>query len=452
MPKVGWTATVKAVTAAWPEMKATAKTNFIKALGAEESENGRRIRLSVARGLFKIPDIQACTKLIVGVAKEIRDKESGNLPAKDSQSFANVMIGKGKPWIAQLPLADLKPAEADLLVHCATVSAFSANLPPITLVGVLRWAGEAGRLESLHESVSTLVAKSTSRWSGKWTAALRKEVPALPELIAAGLKPEAPEGSDRGESDDVAQPPEDDGLPAELKGETEGGSQAGAGRGGESRQTRQRPVYVSKTIPPKDQKPAPERAHAPQSAPPPAQSHQPAPQQQGGRGSGPAARTRDFNVGEALRQLDAHIAFLKSELKASENKLRDREDDRSRQSRKKLDAPVLAGEPTPEELARLNLQLEARITELQSRIDDLAMDAEARAVSAGAFAAAPETNPDTQLRTLLGLKLAEVYADFCALETEDRDLVVPQHYRTLTHEIFEVLKAEHIPLEQAPKE
>jgi len=125
--------------------------------------------------------------------------------------FANVMIGKGKPWIAQLPLADLKPAEADLLVHCATVSAFSANLPPITLVGVLRWAGEAGRLETLHESVSTLVAKSTSRWSGKWTAALRKEVPALPELIAAGLKPEAPEGSDRGESDDVAQPPEDDG-------------------------------------------------------------------------------------------------------------------------------------------------------------------------------------------------------------------------------------------------
>jgi hypothetical protein len=443
MPKVGWTASVKAVTAAWPEMKATAKTNFLKALGAEESEGGRRIRLSIARGLFKIPDLPACTKLIVGVAKEIRDKESGNVPPKDAQSFANVMIGKGKPWIAQLPLADLKPSEADLLVHCATLAAFSTNLPPITLVGLLRWAGEAGRLEALHESVSTLVAKSTARWSAKWAAALRKDVPGLPELIVAGLKPETVDAGGKPDLEEPGQTQEDDGLPAELK--TAGGDSGSVPASSETaagRHERHRPVYVSKTIPPKDQKPvAADRSQTPQPS---------APQQ--GRTAGPAARSREFNVGDTLRQLDAHVAFLKGELKAAESKLRDREDDRSRQSRKKLDVPFIAGEPTPDELARLNLQLESRITELQSRIDDLTADAEARAVSAGAFAAAPETNPDAQLRTLLGLKLAEVYADFCALETEDRDLVVPQHYRTLANEVFEVLKAEHILLEQPAKE
>jgi hypothetical protein len=95
------------------------------------------------------------------------------------------------------------------------------------------------------------------------------------------------------------------------------------------------------------------------------------------------------------------------------------------------------------------VQLEARILELQGRINDLTADAEARAVSAGAFSPQPETDPDNQLRTLLGLKLAEVYADFCALEKEDRDLVVPQHYRTLAAEVFEVLKRERIPLDSA---
>ena len=82
MPKLGWTASVKAVTAAWPEMKVTAKTSFLKALVAEENEAGRRIRLSIARGLFKVPDLAACTKLILGVAREIRDKETGNIDRK----------------------------------------------------------------------------------------------------------------------------------------------------------------------------------------------------------------------------------------------------------------------------------------------------------------------------------------------------------------------------------
>jgi hypothetical protein len=87
MPKVGWGVSVKAVSAAWPEMKATARTGFLKALGAEENEPGRRIRLSIARGLFKLPDLPACTKLILGVAKEIRGKESGTLPARDALSL-----------------------------------------------------------------------------------------------------------------------------------------------------------------------------------------------------------------------------------------------------------------------------------------------------------------------------------------------------------------------------
>jgi hypothetical protein len=113
--------------------------------------------------------------------------------------------------------------------------------------------------------------------------------------------------------------------------------------------------------------------------------------------------------------------------------------------------PVLAGEPTPEELARLNIQLEARITELQR--GSMTLPPTPRpAQSALALSRLLRDESDAQLRTLLGLKLSEVYADFGALETEDRDLVVPQHYRTLVSEIFAVLKAEGVPLQEQPKE
>jgi len=439
LPRLGWAVASKSVGAAWPDMKASARTALIKMLAADESEASRRIRLSIARSLFKVPDIAAALKMITGVAKEIRDKDTGAVAPKDAQMFSNVMIGKGKPWIAQLPLADTKPADVDQLIHAGVFAGFLLNQPPITQIGILKWAAEADRLEKLNESAQALVIKGVGKMSGKWQAALRKEVPELPPEIAAALKP-----SGQGLAEKETQA-EDDGLPLELKAEASASeASATATSAAETPSAKERPVYVSKTIPPREQR-SPERTAQP-SAPPPQQ-----PQQSPKEGRGPAARSMQFNAQEALRQLEAHITFIRTELKNAETKLRSRETDESRRPKRKPDVPIIEGEPTMEELARLNIQLEARITELQSRIDDLAVDSEARATSVGAFAAQPETNPDQQLRTLLALKLQEAYSDFLALESQDRDIVVPQHYGTVLREVFSVLVAEGIKLEMAPQ-
>jgi hypothetical protein len=443
LPKLGWAIASKSVGSAWPEMKASAKTALIKTLAADESEASRRIRLSIGRSLFKVPDLAASLKLIVGVAKEIRDKDTGAITPKDAQVFSNVTIGKGKPWIAQLSLAELKPAEADLLVHASVFAGFLLNQPPITQIGILKWASDAGRLAKLHESAQALVVKSVGRMSAKWQSILRKDVPELPGEIAADLKPTDIPAAEVAEA---TAEPEDDGLPAELKGEasaaeaTATASSAAEAPPGSAPNKKERPVYVSKTIPPREHR-SPERTPAPTAPPQPSIKE----------AKGPSARSAQFNAQEALRQLEAHINFIKAELKTAETKLRSREHDESRRSRQKPDVPLIPGEPTPDELARLNVQLESRITELQSRIDDLTADAEARATSAGAFAGQPETNPEQQLRTLLSLKLQESYADFLALESQDPDIVVQQHYGTVLREVFAVLKAEGVPLAPPPE-
>jgi hypothetical protein len=445
LPKLGWAIASKSVGNAWPGMKASAKNALVKTLSVDESEASRRIRLSIGRSLFKVPDLPAALKLIAGVAREIRDKDTGAVTSRDAQMFSNVMVGKGKPWIAQLSLTDVKPAEADPLVHAAVFAGFLLNQPPITQIGILKWAADAGRLAKLHESAQALVIRGVGRMSAKWQSVLRKDVPELPEDITAAFKTVRGPAADAAEGQ--AAEPEDDGLPAELKAEASASeataiaSSAVEAPPGNAAEKRERPVYVSKTIPPREQR-SPERTPAPA-----------APQQQPStkEAKAPAARSAQFNVHEALRQLEAHINFIKAELKAAETKLRSREHDESRRPRQKPDVPLIPGEPTPDELARLNVQLEARITELQSRIDDLTVDAEARATSAGAFASQPETNPEQQLRTLLSLKLQEAYADFLALDSQDPDIVVQQHYGTVLREVFTVLKAEGVPLAPPPE-
>jgi hypothetical protein len=452
LPKMGWAIASKSVGAAWPGMKATAKSALGKILAADESDASRRIRLSIGRSLFKVPDLPASLKMIVGVAREIRDKDTGAISTKDAQMFSNVTIGKGKPWIAQLELAELKPADADLVVHAAVFAGFLLNQPPITQIGILKWAADAGRLAKLHESAQPLVIRGVGRMSGKWQSVLRKDIPELPEEIAAALRPV---GGPVLETAESAAEAEDDGLPAELKAEASSAESTGVTTSASEApprvkppSQRERPVYVSKTIPPREQR-SPERTPVAPAAPAP-QQQPPAKEREREKGAG--ARTLQFNAQDALRQLETHISFIKGELKAAETKLRSREHEETRRARQKPDVPVIPGEPTPEELARLNVQLEARITELQSRIDDLAVDAEARATSAGAFSSQPETNLDQQLRTLLSIKLQEAFADFLALESQDPDIVVPQHYGTVLREVFAVLKAEGVPLAPPPSE
>lgn len=436
LPKLAWMVGVAGVTAAWTELKATTKTQLLKALAENENDGARRVRLSLARGLFKLADTATSLKLAVAVAKEMRANETGEISPRDAQIFANVFLGKAKPWCAQLPLAELKPADADALVHCALVSAFAMPHPPVTQLGVLKWAAEAGRLTKLNESAISAVTKSLGRWSAKWQNALRTEVAELPEEFVAVLKPAAETGHEEGSSSEAeggrsAPPPR--GATAEGgrdAGDDSGGAwspQAEPGEG--AARPKERPVYVSRTVPPREG-----RAPAASASPPAAA---------GARGA--PAKSAQFNLSETLRQIEAHVASLRAELKNAETKVRSREDE-PRRGRRRPESVVIEGEPTLEELARLNVQLESRIAVLQARIEELTADSEDRAASRGALAGAAPPGPDEELRTLLALKLQDGYADFLALEQESRDLVVQQHYRSLLREVFEVLQREGVPL------
>jgi hypothetical protein len=160
---------------------------------------------------------------------------------------------------------------------------------------------------------------------------------------------------------------------------------------------------------------------------------------------------REAPIPDLLRAVEAQFQSLRSELQKSESKLRQKDDELRRAQKKtteRASVPVIEGEPTPDELARLNRQLENRNVELQARIEELTADAEARAVSVGAVTDQPVEDPDAQLRTLLVLKLQEDFEDFVALERESPDIVVQQHYRTVLRHVFEVLTAEGVKFEE----
>lgn len=424
LPRVPWIVGVRAVETVWPDLTAGFRTQLLAGLGKDESDASRRVRLSLSRALFKI-DVPTALRLAVGVARELRDAETGTLTSKQAQIFANVFIGRGKPWLAQIPLAEVKPADGDALVHCAVLAAFTLPHPPVTQLGVLKWAAEQERLARLDSTTLEAVKKGLARWSPKWQGALRKEVGELPEEIASALQPaaeqapygdEAPtenagEGTETGEPAG-ATPPTDEAEAAALDDEDDDDE--------EDDLPKARPVYE-----PRPQKPAAERpVYTPRNA--------------GGGGSVP----KNFNHMEALRHIDAYVQSLRTELSSAQAKLRTKDE---RRRPEKIGA-IVEGEPTIEELARLNLQLEARNAELQDRITELTQHAEDVAVSTGALTGQPVSDEVAQLRTLLGLKLQEDFADYRALEGESNDLVVQQHYKAVLRHVFEVLQQLEVPL------
>ena len=439
LPKVPWIVGVRAVEAVWPELTAGFRTQLLAGLAKEETDASRRIRLSLARALFKI-DVAVALKVAAGVARELPDETTGTITPKQAQIFANVFIGRGKPWLAQLSLAELKPADGDALAHCAVLAVFALPHPPVTQLGVLKWVREQERLGKLNPTALEAVKKGVTRWSAKWQGALRKEVSDLPEEILAILKPvagraaspeaetaaneggegvERVEGAEEGAAsaggDEAAVDEGDEEDEDEDEGEDEDEEDEDEEEGDDVR--KQRPVYE-----PRPQKPAAERpVYTPRNA-----------------GGVP----KNFNLNEALRHIDGYVQSLRSELSAAQGKLRGREERRGPEK----SGPILQGEPTLDELARLNQQLEARNTELQERINELTQHSEDVAVSTGALTGEPVSDAAAQLRTLLALKLKEDFADFLALEKESNDLVVQQHYKSLLRHVFEVLQQLDVPL------
>ena len=492
LPKMPWILGVRAVEAAWPDLTSGFRTQLLSGLAKMETDASRRIRLSLARSLSKI-DLPVGIKIAGVVCKEMWDKETASLSAENSKVIGNVFIGRGKPWILQLPLAELKAAEADALLHCVVASAFNYNNPPITQLSILRYASQDGRLGNLHPNLLTLIAKSVGRWSPKWQDGLRKDVPELPETISSALRPPgaqpqpAPQQPRKETAPRPVAKPQDNRhdnrhdddhepeLPPELEEKLEMAAETGDAEllqavtlevntwkeahrqanaerhdahaedersveeqngGGRYRNDRndrnddrerdrkpksrkERPVYVSRE------------------------------QEARGMGSGGG----NFSLSTTLKQIENYCQNLRNDLAAAQNRLRHAEDDQRRNRRPERERAVVTAEDvhlSPEELQRLNHQLEGRIAELQMRVEELTNDSEARAVSMKAGGDTEAPDPATQLRTLISLKLEEDYADFLALDNEAPDIIVQQHYRDLIRHVFAVLAEEGFELKVPP--
>ncbi len=92
-----WSAGVKAVTEAWPETKPAGRARLLGGLAKIETDVSKRIRLSLARGLYA-QDAASALKLITSVCEAMGGAQGGST-TKDRQIFANVMLGKARPWL-----------------------------------------------------------------------------------------------------------------------------------------------------------------------------------------------------------------------------------------------------------------------------------------------------------------------------------------------------------------
>ena len=465
MPQLPWILGVRAIESAWKDLAPEARATVLDGLAQMDTDNGYRLRLSMARSLARV-ELSEAVKVAAATCRSMWNAETGSLKPEHSKLIGNVFIGRGKPWALQLQLAELPPEDANAILSAVVFSTFNVNNAPVTQLSVLRYGGS--RLATLHENLIGMIARAVARWNGKWQSTLRKEVADLPEAILSVLKADsAPEPRQRAAAEPRAAVEEvETPLPAELqeklrvaaesedpaaveavnqeiaawreaekiarlealdeeeddeddededKDEDEPAAEEGGGRRRRGRNERkERPTYV-----PRDQ----ERSER-------------------GERSQPG-----FNFSATLKQLESYVIGLRSDIATAQNRLRRAETEGTKARRE--DRPVLSHEEanlSPDELKRLVIQLEGRVAELQSRVEELTSDSEARALAMAAGTSDPAPDAVTQLRTLLALKLQEDYADFLTLQKESPDAIVQQHYRGLISHVFEILRAEQVPL------
>lgn len=358
-----WAIGVEALKAAWPEMKpASGRRQFMTLIGNQSSDQARRVRLSLARGLFTV-DPAASLKLLVAVCREMRSAQ-GRLEPKDRAMFGQVLIGKAKPWIVSINLSELKPAESAEIVG-PTLEILGTSAPPVQ-EAVLSWLAAAGQLKDLSQEALDPVLKSVGRWKPELRRQFLAKNLELPEALSSILSAEP------------APRPEP---------------------------KREAPKQVQK----EPQKEKPNRGK---------------PQDNG------------FDLGAALRQIDAHVKELRTELQQAKNALRQREPTRParavKQSGEEIDV---------EELRRHNLQLEETVQELKQQLEDLASHHEDVAESIAA-----SEDPTEQFKELLRLKLQKDFEDFQTLAKEPPDEVFREHYRILLDNVFAILGQQGVRL------
>lgn len=435
MLSLQWNVGVSAIVSHWPELKPLVRKALLIALAQQKTNGAKRLRLSLARGIFA-QDPEAAAKMTAEVCEEMRAE--GPITGKDRMIFSNVLIGKGKPWLLHFPLAEWKPEQADAVLACAVDTCFGAPCAPFTQINLLQWAAEAGRLATLPEAMLAVVVKTVERWTPRFRKELKNAVAELPGPLADAVA--APvSGQRRAEKTEDApppertqdrqlEPPENDPTPSAEREEMEDAEQRPA--------PAQYPPYVSHTQP---------------SSPPP-QQQQSRPTR---RGANVSTGESAFDLTQALRQIEAHVTGLRRELRDAQTSLRNQQREERPAARGRSDRRGYRETAEPassaelEELRRHNSQLEETATELRRQLEDLANDHEDHATAMGAHGGEPAPeNEAEKLKALLGIKLRDLFAEFQTLRTEPADDVLRQHYGDMLAEVFEVLAKQDVPLSE----
>ena len=187
--KMPWMVGVKAVEMAWPELKPLVRKALVAELDNESSEPAKRLSLSIARGLLKT-DAAAALQIAAGACA--RMLESGLTPG-DRQIFGSVFIGRGKPWLLQLPLAEAPAEETAPIARCAARCGFDKRTPPIAQLSMVLWLNAGGCLAALPEDALGAIASSAVRWKPSLKAEAKKALAEIPATLAAALEQERPQ-------------------------------------------------------------------------------------------------------------------------------------------------------------------------------------------------------------------------------------------------------------------
>ena len=177
-----WYVSVAGTVEAWPQLTPTRQRNFLGALRSLETEAGRRVCLSIARGLYKV-DPAAAGRLLIATLRELHPAEA--FDPRNRQMFFSVLVGKNKPWLLQLDLKSLEQKDAEFLALCALESAGAASPP--SAIAIIQWARPYRSLNTLPEAVQADLGRRFRKWSSRWQKHLTdEELPALITEILQG--------------------------------------------------------------------------------------------------------------------------------------------------------------------------------------------------------------------------------------------------------------------------
>src|SRR6516165_9822581 len=395
-----WFIPVTGTLEAWPELTPVRRRNFLAALKPLESEPFRRMRFSIARGLYKTDPASALT-LIVTTLQSVR-KETG-LEPRDRQIIFGVLIGKNKPWLLQLDPSVLKPADAQLLTLNAIECSIGANPP--SAVAVIQWAKPWQSLTNLSETLQLELAKTCKKWSSRWQKQLADED--LPPLVREALAEKLAK---------VAHHPQEPSPPALT---------IPAVRPQEGQQrARQESGHQQRHHPSK-----------PQQADPARRDHL---HRQRSEKSLSSHQRSIPDVTELLRHLQSHFNELRDELQTARRHL-----ERAQPASKQTDAYSIDAGKELVKLRDENAKLNDTIAQLREALSELANDNFNEAVSRKADSDAPVTDPVEQYKSLLTLRVREQIVNFRALNPDNHSDGLP----LLLDNIFRTLQESGIDLQ-----